>query len=133
MASFTQLFFASAYLSPVESFQSLPLCEACIASVLNGLILVRVAQAISNWKWWYPVVIFGVTLTSAWARIFLGAHYPSDCLFSLPQAVLILTATGLMFYFEKYLCGSCAEAAVNVEQSCYVEEPNFNPWQAEVP
>ena len=38
--------------------------------------------------------------------------------------------TGLMFTFEKFLCGSCAVEAVSVARSCYVSEDPLNPWDA---
>ena len=89
---------------------------------------VEVGEAMENWRWWYPLMIVLATVMSAWARVFLGAHYPSDCIFSLPQGLLILTAVGLMFYFEKFLCGSCSSTAAP-GVSCYRPEtdPPFDP------
>jgi hypothetical protein len=90
------------------------------------------SEALKGWRWWYPLCIVLSTVSSAWARVFLGAHYPSDCLFSLPQAILILTLVGLLYYLEKWLCGSCSPN-VSPGNSCYTDVSDFDPYGAPFP
>lgn len=76
------------------------------------------------------VVVLSVTSATAWARIFLGAHYPSDCLFSIPQSALIMVVAITLFYLEKASCGSCFIIDPVLEHAeCYAGE-GFDIWSA---
>ena len=77
-------------------------------------------------SWMFPPVV-GVTLASAWARMALGAHYPSDCIAGVLQGMLILTAALSLYYLESYGCGSCAD------DTCYSSIRTFNVYSSNMP
>eukprot|EP01117_Protostelium_nocturnum_P004003 TRINITY_DN1527_c0_g1_i12.p1 TRINITY_DN1527_c0_g1~~TRINITY_DN1527_c0_g1_i12.p1 ORF type:complete len:452 (-),score=109.58 TRINITY_DN1527_c0_g1_i12:197-1552(-) len=77
--------------------------------------------------WWMPVLITVCVLLSSWARIILGVHYPSDCLFGFLQGAAVcavatfvhhLHAVGLGVWCQTCfdnMCYANAEHAVNLK------------------
>ena len=72
---------------------------------------------LDEFSWLLVLVVFAVTLSTAWARIYLGAHYPSDCIFSIPQSLVIMVVAISMFYLEKLVCGSCFRVVEPLEHA----------------
>ena len=85
---------------------------------------VELEEALSEFRWWYPLMIVLATVMSGWARVFLGAHYPSDCIFSIPQSFLIMLVAISLFYFEKAICGSCFRIVEPLDHAEYATPPN---------
>jgi len=61
------------------------------------------------WFWVWPVVI-GSFLVTSFARVHLGVHYPSDCLFAVVQAVICMMLGAGLFLLNTVFCPSCHSA-----------------------
>ena len=112
---------------PTTSFPSRAVTCGTVYATLASFAVVNYRSdfdaLFDRWSWWLVTNSLVTTVLTMWARVFLGAHYPSDCLFSLPQSVIIMGIAISLFYFEKYLCGSCfrvLEGATHPE--CYNED-----------
>ena len=79
---------------------------------------------------WMAGPILITTLLSAWARMLLGAHYPSDCIGGMLQGLLVLGVASSLYYLEVYGCGSCADS--NRANGCY-SSPTFNVYATAFP
>lgn len=66
----------------------------------------------SFWFWIWPIVIAAFLITS-FARIHLGVHYPSDCIFAALQAVICVTLGLGMYFLNLTVCPSC------LRDNCY--------------
>lgn len=96
---------------PTTSFPSRAVtCGTVYATLIGFSVLNRnsdMDSLLQEFSWLLLLVVFAVTLSTAWARVYLGAHYPSDCIISIPQSLLIMVVAISLFYLEKVLCGSC--------------------------
>ena len=96
---------------PTTSFPSRAVTCGTVYATLIGFSVINrnsdMDRLLQEFSWVLLLVVFAVTLSTAWARVYLGAHYPSDCIFSIPQSFLIMVAAISLFYLEKVLCGSC--------------------------
>ena len=75
---------------------------------------------------WMVAPVLAATGLAAWARMLLGAHYPSDCIGGVVQGMLVLAVAAGFYYLEVYFCGSCAE------KTCYAR-PSFNVYATAFP
>jgi membrane-associated phospholipid phosphatase len=84
-----------AHLPPTSSFPSGHTAAAvCLYGAIAALVL---AGARGRWRRWAPVVAVLLVLVVAAARLYRGAHYPTDVLTSLLFAVLwLFTALRLL-------------------------------------
>ena len=55
--------------------------------------------------WWMPEIIFIFLFLASFARVFLGVHYPSDCLVGAVQ-VLFFFSFFLFVFFNFFFIGS---------------------------
>ena len=62
----------------------------------------------------YLPIVFVFALGASVSRIFVGAHYASDCLFGFGLGVLICVLGDLLNHAVEYACGSCFDRG-----SCY--------------
>jgi hypothetical protein len=82
-----------------------------------GIVLQETLQP----EWWFhfystvPITVF-LVLASAFGRIYLGVHFPSDCLFSLVQAGISIGVGIGSYYLQSLLCNYCGDG------SCYGRE-----------
>ena len=89
--------------------------------LVYGVLVESIAMIFSNV--FTLGVILAVTVSTAWARIYLGAHYPSDCMFSIPQSFLIMGVSISIFYLEKISCGSCVRIVEPLDHAEYDHKP----------
>jgi len=68
--------------------------------------------------WWMPVLMISAILISSWARIYLGVHYPSDCVAGTIQGVIICVLGTGMWGTDFGGCTSCKW------NSCYEQSPH---------
>ncbi|KAG2373819.1 hypothetical protein C9374_011704 [Naegleria lovaniensis] len=59
------------------------------------------------WIWCIPCCFFSVIAASA-ARIYLGVHYPSDCLFGALQGLLSIILGTICYMIHLSICTTCA-------------------------
>eukprot|EP01114_Cavostelium_apophysatum_P022395 TRINITY_DN8089_c0_g1_i1.p1 TRINITY_DN8089_c0_g1~~TRINITY_DN8089_c0_g1_i1.p1 ORF type:complete len:402 (+),score=24.45 TRINITY_DN8089_c0_g1_i1:165-1370(+) len=71
------------------------------------------AENPSKWHvlWWMPFVLFIIVFLSSFARINLGVHYPSDCLFGVLQGILVCVLGTLLWRVNGYGCNTCYDDA----------------------
>jgi len=57
--------------------------------------------------WWMPELFIIMAFLTSFARIFLGVHYPSDCILGAIQGVLICLLGSLLWGAALLGCSSC--------------------------
>lgn len=60
---------------------------------------------------WMPALIVLFVLLSSWARVYLGVHYPSDCVVGAALGAMICGAGLLLLFADVLGCTSCREGA----------------------
>jgi membrane-associated phospholipid phosphatase len=61
-------------------------------------------------QWWMPVFILASAILTSFARITLGVHYPSDCLFGFLQGLIICVIGTGFRHIDGLGCISCFDA-----------------------
>lgn len=108
--------------------------RAVTCGAVYGLMI---AEAVDFREYrWQLAVACGVTfaLMASCARVYLGVHYISDCIFGLLMGSLVCTVSILLFEGQQQICGSCYAT------ECYAEDAttafswstlnNLNPFVA---
>jgi len=57
--------------------------------------------------WWMPILFVLVVLLSSFARISMGVHYPSDCVFGILQGIIVCVIGTLLWSANSAICESC--------------------------
>jgi len=115
---------------PTTSFPSRAVTCGTVYATLIGFSVINrnsdMDSLLQEFNWLLLLVVLAVTGSTAWARIYLGAHYPSDCIFSIPQSFLIMLVAISLFYFEKAICGSCFRIVEPLDHAEYAAPPKPN-------
>lgn len=112
---------------PTTSFPSRAVTCGTVYATLIGFSVINrdsdMERLLQEFSWLLLGVVLAVTISTAWARIYLGAHYPSDCMFSIPQSFLIMVVAISIFYLEKISCGSCVRIVEPLNHAEYDRKP----------
>jgi membrane-associated phospholipid phosphatase len=77
----------------------------------TAMLIVEYSIDESNelWRWhWYTIVTFLMAVLGAtYARVHVGAHFPSDCLMGVVQGIVTSIAGTLLFHLDLYKCAPC--------------------------
>eukprot|EP01028_Stygiella_incarcerata_P011335 TRINITY_DN6359_c0_g1_i1.p1 TRINITY_DN6359_c0_g1~~TRINITY_DN6359_c0_g1_i1.p1 ORF type:complete len:391 (+),score=78.08 TRINITY_DN6359_c0_g1_i1:153-1325(+) len=80
-----------------------------------AMLVVEYSKDESNELWryyWYTAVAFLVAvLGTTYARVHVGAHFPSDCLMGMIQGFVTSIAGTLLFHLDLYKCAPCHDNA----------------------
>ncbi|GKT35523.1 hypothetical protein ADUPG1_008669 [Aduncisulcus paluster] len=68
--------------------------------------------------WWIWIIVVVSILATSWARIILGVHFFSDCIFGVLQGLIVV---GLGFLTDSLLVFNCGACSVTSGGSCYSE------------
>jgi len=77
-------------------------------------------------QWWMPIVLLLSTLLSAFARINLGVHYPSDAVVGFLAGLFYCGVGTALYELNAAGCGSCRPAP---HGRCHAKDPSGRPAQ----
>jgi len=69
-------------------------------------------------EWWMPLLFLFAILISSFARINLGAHYPSDCVAGIIQGTIVCLIGTAFWKGDTVGCSSCRD------RRCYSQSPD---------
>jgi len=93
-----------------SSFPSRAVCCGVVYVFVVVYAYLYYVNEVMKIEWlWMSLLFIVVILGSTFARVYLGAHYPSDCLFGAVEGILICAIGTVIWELDALGCTSCKD------------------------
>jgi hypothetical protein len=77
--------------------------------------------------YWSLLAVLCASLLACLSRVYLGVHYPSDCVAGLVFAVLILLTSAGLYQIPLFECKACTDECHSSNHIQHISELNWVP------
>lgn len=80
-------------------------CAVCYTAIVCAIPSIYSGRA--DVEWWMPILMLVMIVLTSYARIQLGCHYPTDCVFGIVSGTLSALLGFGFYYASRSMCAAC--------------------------